>query len=686
VISRPADGTAGAFIELVLASGEVVQRVVSVNVNSRQYVARVDIISQPGPGPLLVQKTQGANGAAADTPLTVALSTPVVQGHLIILAFHTSGTGNHLLSGTGGSGWTRIAGDGTRASIYWKVASSGDAALSPFTVTVDDDTAVSITRKAFLLEYEQMAAAPADVGASANSAGSVVSQTSGTTAATAQANELALAIFGQGSGGTTNQAWTNGFSQLDSVSRGWLVWKHLSAAGAVETTQSWTTSASMQAAIATFKAAQAAAGPISPRQLSTRFVEFEVAAAQPFGGSPRAIVELDLNPVSTAARFDVHQFDSSILMDYNAPSYSEDITKYVQFATSDRGSAREQERVEAGVATFSLRNNDERFTPFNPSSPYHPNILPMRRIRIRAEWLGQSYPIFTGFVEGWPVRFTDAVNQMTEIQAVDGFKLLSLAKVSGSFPQQQSGARIAAILTAAGWPSSERDLDVGNATVPAVTLENASALEHIQRIMAAEGGRFFIGRDGRAVFRDGSPTLPPTFSDRTWANDGTGMPYGDDVILPVDDSLIFNEVRLSRDGGAEQVAESQQSQQQYGRRTYPVDSDVQLSSDAQVLSLAEEKLRRHSEPALRLEHLTDRAVRHGKWHRVLPRELADIVLAIEERNGVSQVSAIEGLHHEIHPGFRWEISLDLSPSNAGVHGVFDHPVLGKFDSGNVFGR
>jgi hypothetical protein len=275
---RPSDTPAGVLLEFGITGGEKVQRIVAANINTRQYIAQVDITTPPGPGPLLVKKTQGDN-SGIDIPLTLSFP-PVIQGHLLVLAFVTSGTGTHQISGPGGTGWATAAGPGSHSSIYWKVASSGDAALNPFSVTVDDNTAVNITRKAFLLQYEQMAAsAIADVGAFVNTTGSVTTRSSGTTGTTAQANELAVAIFGQGSGGTTNQAWTNGFTVLSTVQRGWLVSKILASTQTVETTMTWTTSATMTAAIATFKAAQAAAGPVSPRQQTMRFVEFEVEAA-----------------------------------------------------------------------------------------------------------------------------------------------------------------------------------------------------------------------------------------------------------------------------------------------------------------------------------------------------------------------------------------------------------------------
>jgi hypothetical protein len=402
-------------------------------------------------------------------------------------------------------------------------------------------------------------------------------------------------------------------------------------------------------------------------------------------GIPQLIVELDLGPFITAPRLDVASLDSGFVLDYESPTFSEDISQFVEVArqpvTIDRGARREQQRVEAGEVSFDLRNNDARFTPLNPASPYYPNILPMRRIRFKAVWLGVTYVIFTAFIEEWPVSFVDPVNQIVRVRAVDGTTVLSWAGVSGSFPAQTSGERVAAILAAADWPLVETDIDTGNVTVPEATLENASALEHIHKIEKAEGGRFFIDRFGKATFRRRPVAQIPSV---TWANDGSGLPYGDDVVLKFGSELILNDIHFTREGGVEQIAESIDSQREFGKRSV-ADTDVQLNSDAQVAALGDEHLFRYAEPVLRLESLTDRATRHGQWDQVLDREISDVVLAVEERNDVSQVSTVEGRHDEIG-AVSWSISFDLSPTTVNKVAVLDDPVLGLLDSDNLLGR
>jgi hypothetical protein len=396
--------------------------------------------------------------------------------------------------------------------------------------------------------------------------------------------------------------------------------------------------------------------------------------------TPTLSVKLDLGGyISGGAILDdvaTAQLDTAVLGPL-APTFPQDITAYVREASTSRGAQRELERVEAGTASITLDNLDGRFTPFNISSPYYPNVLPMRRIKITGTWSAVEYPVFIGFVESWPITFPGDKDMETRVALVDGMKMLSQANVSGAFIQQGSGARVGAILDAINWPTADRDIDVGTSTVPAITLANVSALEHIQQIAHAEGGRFFIGKDGKAVFRQGIETNPDV-STRTWADNGTGMSYRD-IAPDFSDSLILNDVHLTRTGGTEQVATDATSQTQYGIRSSS-ETDIQLVNDSDVLARATEQVRRYAQPVLRLESLIDNAMQHGLWDRVLVRDINDIVKVIESRTATSQISSIEGISHDIGRDGSWTVTLAVSPSSLIVAGILDSSTYGQLDS------
>jgi hypothetical protein len=108
-----------------------------------------------------------------------------------------------------------------------------------------------------------------------------------------------------------------------------------------------------------------------------------------------------------------------------------DISDFVRSVSTRRGRNHELGRMQAGEATLTLDNRDRRFDPTFTSSPYFPNVIPMRQIRIRATYLAVTYDVFYGFIEDWgqtwPSPAANAVGDAEiSLHAVDAFKVLSL--------------------------------------------------------------------------------------------------------------------------------------------------------------------------------------------------------------------------------------------------------------------
>lgn len=373
-------------------------------------------------------------------------------------------------------------------------------------------------------------------------------------------------------------------------------------------------------------------------------------------------------------------------LDIGEPQWDHDVTAYVRGLSTSRGTSTERDRVEAGTGSIRFDNRDGRFTPTNTLSPYYPDIRPMRRIRIQAVWNSVTYPVFSGFAEDWPVTFPDIKDQVVSVSLVDAFTVLARSVVTGSFPQQTSGERVSAVLEQIAWPFALRDIDTGASIVPAVTLADVSALDHLQQIEHAEGGRLFISRDGKVTFRDRYVTAVSDFSARTWTDDGTGMRYRD-ITLTFDDAAIYNDVRLTRPGGTEQAVTDYSSIFRFFRRSL-VETDIQLATDAEVFDLASELLTRYREPSLRIEGLVDNAMRHGFWDRVLSREIQDQVLIEKTPAGsdtISQVSQIEGISHELGVD-TWTVTFRVSPSVVAASWILEDSTYGLLDTSTFLVR
>lgn len=87
---------------------------------------------------------------------------------------------------------------------------------------------------------------------------------------------------------------------------------------------------------------------------------------------------------------------------------------------------RPSEFEDAAAATWSLilRNDDGRFTPDNPTSPYYPNVTRRKRIRVKLV-KGSTYTRHVGYITAWDVSFPDD-DSTTGVVTVSSLDVLSV--------------------------------------------------------------------------------------------------------------------------------------------------------------------------------------------------------------------------------------------------------------------
>ena len=262
----------------------------------------------------------------------------------------------------------------------------------------------------------------------------------------------------------------------------------------------------------------------------------------------------------------------------------------------------------------------------------------------------------------------------------------------GVFPSQTRPARVSAVLDAAGWPTAERVTNGGTETMQASTLTNTTALQHLQDVTDTEAGRLFMDSFGRVRF-DGRDSLflPPyttteaTFNDNPLDEDALGY-Y--DIKTVYDDANIWNDVRLTRVGGAEQVANDTTSIASYGLRTMRA-TNMLNTSDAGVLSLAQYRRTQYKDPVLRFTLLTLRpGIDTDLWDQVLARDIGDRVRVGRTPQGIGPSIAfdcwIEGVEHDIRPGF-WETRWKLSRADAQTYWILGDATYGLLGTTTTLG-
>jgi hypothetical protein len=114
-----------------------------------------------------------------------------------------------------------------------------------------------------------------------------------------------------------------------------------------------------------------------------------------------------------------------------------DVSSYVRAASTRRG-RNDDLATFTGTASLTLSNRDRRFDPFYTSGPYYGKLLPRRQIRVRAIVGANTYPVFRGYIAGWPVTYTDAGKDSTvTIECFDALSLLSVDSTPSSMTEDQ---------------------------------------------------------------------------------------------------------------------------------------------------------------------------------------------------------------------------------------------------------
>ncbi len=157
-----------------------------------------------------------------------------------------------------------------------------------------------------------------------------------------------------------------------------------------------------------------------------------------------------------------------------------------------------------GRCAITLRNHDRRYSPGNASGPLYGQLLPRRRVRVRATDGAQTWTLFWGYIE----RITpDAGAQgrgLCEIACVDGLDLLARQRIGVAHAESKPVAQAVAELVGAVYtPPATSYQDNGDALthygrewLP----EYTTALDALRDVCRAVYGRFFLARDGTASY------------------------------------------------------------------------------------------------------------------------------------------------------------------------------------------
>lgn len=234
------------------------------------------------------------------------------------------------------------------------------------------------------------------------------------------------------------------------------------------------------------------------------------------------------------------------------------------------------------------------------------------------------------------------------------------------YPSERSDVRVGRILDNIGWPTANRDLDVGAATLQALNpVTGVNALSHLQSLQQSENGLIFIQGDGDVEFqnRTARASAPYDTSQATFGEDAGEIGY-EDMQPSYDDTFIYNDVRLTRASGTEQVAGDIDSQGTYGKRTLSR-TGLLNSTDADVLTVAGLLRDKFKDPSQRIEYIVvDPVVNPSNlWAKVLTYDLSTRITVRLNEASLDSEFHIEGIEHRFGPGQTWKTKWQLSKAS-----------------------
>ena len=102
-----------------------------------------------------------------------------------------------------------------------------------------------------------------------------------------------------------------------------------------------------------------------------------------------------------------------------------DVTNDVRSISTDRGRSDDWGSFE-GSAEVVLNNRSRAYDPYYTSGTYYGKLLPRRQIKIEATYSSTTYPVFRGFIAGWPATWTDAgLDSTVTLSCFDALSLIS---------------------------------------------------------------------------------------------------------------------------------------------------------------------------------------------------------------------------------------------------------------------
>ena len=338
-----------------------------------------------------------------------------------------------------------------------------------------------------------------------------------------------------------------------------------------------------------------------------------------------------------------------------------DVSDITLRASIRRGRNRILNKFEAGSATIVLEDQNGDWVPSNPASPYYGKLVPLRKIRIWADYDSGSgtvrYYLYSGYITSYDTNFAVGLNDLSTVtlQCVDAFRLFSnvaISTVAGTSAGQATGERMNNLLDVASFPTSMRVIDTGDSTVQADPGTERDLLNALQTIENSEFGGFYIDPEGNATFLARNTVAQKADQTATdFSDGGTGISY-QAIDFAYDDTLIFNDVTVNRVGGTAQTVQDTSSIETYfihsGKR-----EGLLIQTDAESLDQATMILQSRKDAIFRIDSIGLNLTDDAETDRIvagLSLDIFDLVNITKTTPGSTSVTLelfVQGVQQDI---------------------------------------
>ena len=338
-----------------------------------------------------------------------------------------------------------------------------------------------------------------------------------------------------------------------------------------------------------------------------------------------------------------------------------DVSNQILRASIRRAYNRLSDSFQGGRAAIVIADQNGDFNPSNTSSPYYPNVLPMRKIQLSSTYNGNTYYLGSFYIQAWKYSAPkDGEVGFVSLDCIDGFQLLNLTSVGtiADSGVQLSGTRINKILDAAAFPASMRNIDAGDSSMQAdPATANRSALSACQLIEQSELGAFYFDQFGFARFISRNNSVKAQGAASTlFADDGTGITY-DQVTYDFSDTGLINSAVITRNGGTSQSDSDATSISNYFQHNR-TRTGLMMTTDSEALSMAQSIVASRADTAIRVESVTINTGDPTDPARVvagLELDYFDPITVQQTQAGGSSISntlVIQGVSYDISPN-KW---------------------------------